>query len=84
MILTLVIPDPPPTRTHPGRAADRNSPDAGPLARAGEALRSAHPGAFPLVFRETHVVFGKTIPDVDWLGISPTTRSTRCWAMSAS
>ena len=71
VILTLVIPDPPPTRTHPGRAADRYSPDAGPLARAGEALRRTNPGAFPLVFRETHVVFGKTIPDVDPLGYRP-------------
>jgi hypothetical protein len=71
VILTLVLPDPPPTRTHPGRAADRDSPDAGPLARAGEALRKAEPGAFPLMFRETHVVFGKTIPDVQPLGYGP-------------
>ena len=71
MILTLVVPDPPPTRAHPGRAADRYSPHAGPLARAGEALRRANPDAFPLVFRETHVVFGTTIPDVDPLGYQP-------------
>jgi hypothetical protein len=64
VILTLVVPDPPPTRAHPGRSADRDSPNAQPLVRAADALIKAKPGAFPLAFSEIGVVFGKTLPDV--------------------
>ncbi len=71
MILTLVVPDPPPTREHPGRAAERNSPDAGPLVRAGEAVIRANPGVFPRVFSTIEVAFGKTMPEVDPLGYQP-------------
>jgi hypothetical protein len=63
VILALVVPDPPPTRTHTGRAADRNSPNAMPLARAGEEMVRANPGVFPRTFNEITVVFGKTLPD---------------------
>jgi hypothetical protein len=63
VILALVVPDPPPTRTHPGRAADRSSPNAMPLARAGEAMVRANPGFFPRTFNEITVVFGTTLPD---------------------
>jgi hypothetical protein len=71
MILTLVVPDPPPLRAHPGRAADRHSPNAGPLVSAAEALLSASVGSFPLVLSDIRVVFGKTLPDVDPLGYQP-------------
>lgn len=71
MILTLVVPDPPPTREHPGRAADRDSPNAQALVSAAEALIRANPGVFPLVFSRIDVVFGKTLPDVDPLGYQP-------------
>jgi hypothetical protein len=63
VILALVVPDPPPTRTHPGRAADRNSPNAVPLARAGEAIVRANPSTFPITFNEITVIFGRTLPD---------------------
>ncbi len=69
--VTFVVPDPPPTRTHPGRSADRNSPNAQALARAGAALVASDPPAFPLTFAGLTVVFGKTIPDVDPLGYQP-------------
>ena len=68
MKVTLVVPDPPPTRTTPGHAADQRSPNAEPLARAGEALVASEPAAFPLRVAGLTVVFGKTIPDVDPLG----------------
>jgi hypothetical protein len=71
VLLTLVVLDPPPTRADPGRAADRHSPNAEPLVRAGEALRNANPNVFPRVFNEIHIVFGKTLPDVDPLGYQP-------------
>jgi hypothetical protein len=71
MILTLVVPDPPPTRAHPGRAAERGSPNADALVHAGEALSQANPGVFPRVFSTIEVVFGKTMPDVDPLGYQP-------------
>jgi hypothetical protein len=71
MILTLVVPDPPPLRAHPGRAADRHSPNAGPLVSAAEALPRASVGSFPLVFGDIRVVFGETLPDVDSLGYQP-------------
>jgi hypothetical protein len=71
MVVTLVVPDPPPHRPDPGRAADRHSPHALPLARAGEALVRANPAAFPLKFAEILVVFGRTFPDVDPLGYQP-------------
>jgi hypothetical protein len=71
VILTLVVPDPPPTRASPGRSADRDSPNAEPLVRAAEALLDAEPNRFPLVFSEINVTFGKTMPDVDPLGYQP-------------
>jgi hypothetical protein len=71
MKVTLVVPDPPPTRETPGRAADSRSPNAQPLARAGRALVASDPATFPLRFEELTVVFGRTIPDVDPLGYRP-------------
>jgi hypothetical protein len=71
MKLTFVIPDPPPTREDPGSSANRRSPNAGPLARAGDAVVAQDPGSFPLVFRSVSVEFGKTLPDVDPLGYQP-------------
>ena len=65
MVVTLVVPDPPPIRTHPGRSADRHSPNAGPLARAGEAAISAAPSAFPIVFAGIVAVFGRSMPNVE-------------------
>jgi hypothetical protein len=69
--VTLVVPDPPPTRTHAGRSADRNSPNANPLAQAGIALVASAPASFPLTFAGMTVVFGRTIPDVDPLAYHP-------------
>jgi hypothetical protein len=63
MILTLVVPDPPPTRAITGRSADRESPNAIALAWAGEAVVRANPAAFPRTFNDIAVVFGKTLPD---------------------
>jgi hypothetical protein len=71
VILTFVVPDPPPIRATPGRSADRDSPNAEPLLSAAEALLKAEPDRFPLVFSEISVVFGKTMPDVDPLGYQP-------------
>ena len=69
--LTIVVPDPPPMRAHPGRSANRNSPNAEPLARAGEALVASDPRVFPFDFAGVIVVFGRTMPDVDPLGYQP-------------
>lgn len=63
MILTLVVPDPPPTRAIAGRSADRESPNAIALARAGEAVVRANPAAIPRIFNDTAVIFGRTLPD---------------------
>lgn len=71
MKVTFVVPDPPPTRTNPGRSADQRSPNAQPLARAGNALVASEPAVFPLRIAGTTVVFGKTRPDVDPLGYQP-------------
>ena len=71
MILTLVVPDPPPTREHPGRSADRDSPNATNLVRAASALLAAHPKVFPLRFSRIDVRFGRTMPDTDPLGYQP-------------
>jgi hypothetical protein len=71
VVLTLVVPDPPPTRSHPGRSADRNSPNALPLVRAGEAVLRADPDSFPRVFTSIFVAFGKTLPDADPIGYQP-------------
>lgn len=71
MKVTLVVPDPPPTRTIPTHSADQLSPNAEPLARAGEALVASEPAAFPLRVAGTIIVFGKTMPDVDPLGYQP-------------
>src|SRR4051812_1676733 len=65
MIISLTVPDPPPTRERTGRAADRGSPNAGPLVRAAEAMVEANPGLFPLTFSSYRIVFGKTRPEVD-------------------
>ena len=65
MVVTFVVPDPPPTRTRPGRSADRHSPNAGPLARAGEALVRSDPATFPITFAGMVVVFGRTKPEVE-------------------
>lgn len=70
-MVTFVVPDPPPTRTHPGRAADRHSPNAQLLGQAGKALVAGTPAAFPIEFTGIEVVFGKTMPDVDALGYQP-------------
>lgn len=68
---TFVMPDPPPLRQHPGRSADRDSPHAAPLARAGEALVAAHPGVFPFTFGGMIVRYGRTVWNVDSLGYQP-------------
>ena len=69
MRVTLFVDGPPPDRTHPGRSADRDSPNAEPLARAAEEFMAQAPEAFPLrnPFGIT-VVFGKTKPDFDGYG----------------
>jgi hypothetical protein len=66
----LVVSDPPPARAQPSRAADRDSPNALPLVRAGEALLRASQEAYPRLFEGFEVVFGRTIPDVEELGYS--------------
>ena len=71
MLLTLVVPDPPPTRADPGRSADRHSPNASNLVRAASALLAAHPEVFPLRFSRIEVRFGRTMPDTDPLGYPP-------------
>jgi hypothetical protein len=71
MILTLVVPDPRPVRAHPGRSADRNSPDAGPLVSAAEALLNSALASFPRVFSDMRAVLGGTLPNVDPLGYQP-------------
>ena len=48
MKITLAVPGPPPLRTNPGRCADRFSPNAGPLARAGRDLVERSPDRFPI------------------------------------
>src|SRR4029450_8449565 len=65
MILTLVVPDPPPTRTIAGRSADRESPNAIALARAGEAGVRGNPEGFPRPFNDIALACGKTLPDPD-------------------
>lgn len=70
MKVTLVVPDPPPMRTHPGRSADRVSPNAEPLALAGEALVASDPASFPIRWDRMTVVYGWTAPDEE-LGYSP-------------
>jgi hypothetical protein len=70
--LTLVVPDPPPLREHPGRSAGRKSPYAEALARAGEAAREAHdPATFPFRFRGVLVTYGRTVWNTDVLGYQP-------------
>lgn len=75
MRVRLSINGPPPDRTHPGRSADRDSPNAGPLARAAEEFIAQAPEAFPVrdPFGIT-VVFGKTKPGFEGYGsIDPIT-----------
>ena len=69
--MTFVVPDPPPLREHPGRAAGRGSPFATPLARAGEAARAAHLDSFPFEFKGITVRYGRTVWNVDVLGYQP-------------
>jgi hypothetical protein len=69
--LTLVVPDPPPFREHPGRSADRNSPYAGPLAREGEEAVASSRDEFPFVFTGMTVRYGRTIWNVDQFGYQP-------------
>jgi hypothetical protein len=67
--LTFVVPDPAPLREHPGRSAGRGSPYAAALMRAGEAARGAHPDAFPFEFTGMTVRYGRTVWNVDVLGL---------------
>jgi hypothetical protein len=66
--LSVVVPDPPPDRAVPGRAADRDSPKAKPLVRAAEAMIALKPEAFPFAFSSFNVTFGKTFPDAEGHG----------------
>ncbi|MGH2653494.1 MAG: hypothetical protein ACRDHV_03990 [Actinomycetota bacterium] len=69
MVVTLSISGVPPDRTHPGRCADLDSPNAGPLARAAQEFMTQAPEAFPL--RDSFgitVVFGKTKPAFEGYG----------------
>jgi hypothetical protein len=68
--LTFVVPDPPPFRDHPGRSADRNSPHAGPLARAGQQAVDSSPEEFPFIFAGMTVTFGRTMWNVREFGFS--------------
>ena len=69
--MTFVVPDPPPLREHPGRAAGRGSPHATALTRAGEAARRAQPDVFPFEFTGMTVWYGRTVWNVDILGYQP-------------
>ena len=69
--ITLVVPDPPPIREHPGRGAGRDSPHAGPLVDAGRELMASDPEGFPWQFAGMTVRFGKTMWNVDPLGYQP-------------
>jgi hypothetical protein len=69
--LTFVVPDPPPFRDHRGRSADRNSPHAGPLARAGQQAVDSSSEEFPFSFAGMTVTFGRTVWDVREFGFSP-------------
>jgi hypothetical protein len=69
--ITLVVPDPPPIREHPGRAASRDSPHAELLVEAAEALVAETPDAFPWKFYGMTVRFGRTMWNVDPLGYQP-------------
>jgi hypothetical protein len=66
MQVKLSVDGPPPDRAHPGRCADRHSPNAEPLARAAEELIANATETLPLrdPFGIT-VVFGKTKPDYE-------------------
>jgi hypothetical protein len=68
--LTLVVPDPPPIREHPGRSADRRSPHAASLAAAGQsALEAEGHGAFAI--EGMVVLFGQTMWDTRAFGYDP-------------
>jgi hypothetical protein len=69
--ITFVVPDPPPIREHPGRAAGRDSPHAGLLVEAAKALVGEDPDAFPWQFSGMTVRFGRTMWNVDPLGYQP-------------
>jgi hypothetical protein len=69
--LTFVVPDPPPLREHPGRAAGIESPHATPLTLAGMAAVAANPDAFPFQFDGVIVRYGRTVWNVDPLGYQP-------------
>jgi hypothetical protein len=63
--IVLVVPDPPPVRTIPGRSADRRSPNASPLAHAGKALRATDPHGFPIQWQGIMITFGRSVPQVE-------------------
>ncbi|MGH2655887.1 MAG: hypothetical protein ACRDIZ_04190 [Actinomycetota bacterium] len=69
MVVTLSIGGVPPDRTHPGRCADLDSPNAGPLAKVAQEFMARAPDAFPLrdPFGIT-VVFGNTKPAFEGYG----------------
>ncbi len=69
--VTIVAPDPPPLREHPGRSAGRDSPYAEPLLRAAEALIAEDPEGFPWLFSSMTIQFGRTMWNTDALGYSP-------------
>ena len=66
-----MVPDPPPLREHPGRAAGIDSPHASPLTRAGRAAVAANPDDFPFEFDGMIVRYGRTVWNVDPLGYQP-------------
>jgi hypothetical protein len=69
--VTIVAPDPPPLREHPGRSAGRDSPHAEPLVHAARALISEDPESSPWLFSGMTIRFGQTMWDTDVLGYSP-------------
>jgi hypothetical protein len=69
--VTIVAPDPPPLREHPGRSAGRDSPYAEPLVQAAQALIAEDPDGSPWLFSGMTIRFGRTMWDTDVLGYSP-------------
>jgi hypothetical protein len=69
--ITLVIPDPPPFREHPGRSAGRDSPNADLLVDAAEALMAEDPEGFPWQFSGMTTRFGQRMWNTDPLGYQP-------------
>lgn len=71
MRIELRIDGEPPVRADPGRCADRHSPNAAPLADAGQRLVGQNPTRFPLTeaFGIT-LRLGSTVPATDDDGYS--------------